>query len=139
MKAEGVIKGAAIFMAGLAVAMLILNALGRSAWRPTKIAVLCPPDPSVTDQVTRSLESRGLQKDLDYRLEAFPCTPPNTFRQASVASVGSEAMVFVTFDAGVLTELKAAGRTATVVTAANFTDSMTELADHVKRIRQPSR
>jgi hypothetical protein len=48
-------------------------------------------------------------------------------------------MVFVTFDAGVLTELKAAGRTATVVTPANFTDSMTELADHVKRIRQPSR
>lgn len=133
MKAAIVIKAAAIFMVCLAVGMLAINFLGRAVIRPPKVAILCPPDPTVTEQVVKSLAARGLLKDADYRLEAFPCKAPNTYRQAAVSSVGSEAEIFVAFDPNVLPELNAANRTAMVVDPEKFTEAMTELAEKLKR------
>lgn len=139
MKAANLIKAAAIFMVFLAVIMLAINFLGRTSLRPPKVAVLCSPEPSVTEQLVRSLEARGLFKDADYRLDSFPCNAPNTYRQAAVSAVGSEADYFLAFDPKVLPELQAAHRTGTLVEPDKFTDAINDLAEKLKRKPAPLR
>jgi hypothetical protein len=110
-------KAVAVALVLAAGLLLAVTLVGRAtARRPPKVAILCPSGPEDVKWVEEALVARGLVKDVDFRLEAFLCAPPNTPRQAVVNAVGSESQLMVQFGTLAQPALQEAKATAMTIT-----------------------
>ena len=127
------VKWVSVGLVVVALAMLVLKIVGDTAFaRAPKVAILCVPATDTLQKVDEALRARGLLPERDYRLDAFPCSSPNSPRQAVVNAVGSEAVILLAFSHDADAELKRAGKTAEYVDPAHFPRQMDWLAERIR-------
>ena len=112
------LKIAAIVMGVIAFGMLGLTMLARLSKTPAPlIAVLCTTKREEKNAVDVELSNMGLQPGVDFTTAIFPCTSPNTPRQAVTVAAGSGAAYLLLLDSS--PEAEAATTAIPTVVVAN--------------------
>ena len=127
------LKVAAIVMGVLAFGFLGLTLILKlGGAQPPLVAILCTTAPEAQKATITDLEDLGLSPDVDFRTQIFPCTSPNSPRQAVTSAVGAGANYFLMLDESVAIEARATHIPAIQMHGQEFHTATKELSKLLK-------